>query len=88
MLMTDYHKIWQVLNSGKHVLLLIRDEGDPDVFQAHVSRIREWFGPVVKDDYGRLDLLMQNDAWLSMRRFQGLPCPTDPDKDGVQVMLL
>lgn len=86
--MARYDKVWQVLNSGKHVLLLITYEGDEEIFHARVQDVREWFRPVVKADYGDLDLLMANDAWLSLRRFRGIPCPTDPERDGVQVMVL
>lgn len=86
--MGNYNPVWKALNSGKHVLLLIRDDGDDEIFEARVDDVREWFASIVKGDYGRFDLLMKNDAWLSLRRFRGVPCPVDAERDGVQVMLL
>lgn len=85
---SDYTNVWKVLNEGKHVLLLVRWEGSEAVFSAKVDSIREWFKPIVKEDYGPLDLLMANNTWLSIRKFSMVPCPVEAERTGTQVMVL
>lgn len=87
--MSDYTDVWRVLNSGKHVLLLIDIQGDEEYFQMKLEEIRAWFAPIVKADCGPVDLLMMNDAFLSLRKFVVMPAyPFDPEKEGVKVMWL
>lgn len=86
---SDYTDIWRVLNSGKHVLLLIDTQGDEDYFQIKTDDIRSWFDSIVKADLGPLDLQMQNGALLSLRKFRDMPAyPFDPEKEGIKVMWL
>jgi len=86
---SDYTNVWKELNAGKHVLLLVEFQGDDEYFHIKVDDIRTWFLPIVKAEYGELDLLMQNDAFLSMRKLIYMPpYPFDPEKQGVKVMWL
>ena len=71
------------------MLLLIEAQGDDDYFQIKLENNRSWFAPIVKADCGPLDLLMANDAFLSLRKFVAMPAyPFDPENEGVKVMWL
>lgn len=87
--MSDYTEVWEVLNSGKHVMLLIDHQGDDEYFSLKIADIRKWFDSIVKEDYGPLDLLMKNNSFLSLRKLVSLPIyPFDTEKEGVKVMWL
>ena len=63
-----YNIIWKALSQGKHVLLIVRDDGDASIYKGKVDDLIRWFSPIVKAHYGESDLLMKNESWLCIRK--------------------
>lgn len=82
--MRDYTKVWEALNQGFHVLLLV-DASSSEEFDSRVETIAAWFSKIVKDRYGVLDFRMLNNAFLCVRRL--VYAPAYPGVPNMKVMV-
>jgi hypothetical protein len=70
--MRDYTKVWEALNQGQHVLLLV-DVPDAEQFNSRVEVIASWFAKIVKERHGAVDFRMLNNTFLCVRRLVNVP---------------
>lgn len=91
----DLNPVWESLQKF-HVLLLIRCNADPSLpgsggydvakFEEAATVIKSFFHTIVKEDYGLVDMKMQNNAWLCIRPLIAMPSVAPPSN--MKVLML